>query len=64
MIPDGWRRRHRHRQCVHPQVFERDPNAAAGWVGALFKAAGLPDGVFSVVNGETRKWSRIIDHPG
>ena len=41
---------------------ERDPTLPVRF-GALFKAAGLPDGVFSVVNGDKEMVDAIIDHP-
>jgi malonate-semialdehyde dehydrogenase (acetylating)/methylmalonate-semialdehyde dehydrogenase len=40
---------------------ERDPSLPVR-LGALFKAAGLPDGVFSVVNGDKEMVDAIIDH--
>ena len=41
---------------------ERDPSLPVR-LGALFKAAGLPDGVFSVVNGDKEMVDAILDHP-
>ena len=41
---------------------ERDPSLPVR-LGALFKQAGLPDGVFSVVNGDKEMVDAILDHP-
>src|SRR5450830_146761 len=41
---------------------ERDPSAALLMAG-LFKQAGLPDGVFSVVQGDKVVVDALIDHP-
>ena len=41
---------------------ERDPSLPVR-LGELFKAAGLPDGVFSVVNGDKEMVDAILDHP-
>ncbi len=41
---------------------EKDPSLPVR-LGALFKAAGLPDGVFSVVNGDKEMVDAIIAHP-
>ncbi len=41
---------------------ERDPSVPVR-LGELFKAAGLPDGVFGVVNGDKEMVDAILDHP-
>ena len=41
---------------------ERDPSLPVR-LGELFRQAGLPDGVFSVVNGDKEMVDAIIDHP-
>ena len=41
---------------------ERDPSLPVR-LGELFKAAGLPDGVFGVVNGDKEMVDAILDHP-
>jgi malonate-semialdehyde dehydrogenase (acetylating)/methylmalonate-semialdehyde dehydrogenase len=41
---------------------ERDPSLPVR-LGELFKKAGLPDGVFSVVNGDKEMVDAILDHP-
>jgi malonate-semialdehyde dehydrogenase (acetylating)/methylmalonate-semialdehyde dehydrogenase len=42
---------------------EKDPSAAV-WLAALWKEAGLPDGVFSVVQGDKVAVDALLDHPG
>jgi malonate-semialdehyde dehydrogenase (acetylating) / methylmalonate-semialdehyde dehydrogenase len=42
---------------------ERDPSAGMR-LAALLKEAGLPDGVFNVVNGDKAAVDAILDHPG
>ena len=41
---------------------EKDPSAAI-WMAELFKASGLPDGVFNIVHGDKVAVDRILDHP-
>src|SRR5262249_4176039 len=41
---------------------ERDPSASL-FVADLFKKAGLPDGVFNVVNGDKEAVDAILHHP-
>ena len=41
---------------------EKDPSASM-FLGELLKQAGLPDGVFNVVNGDKVAVDRILDHP-
>ena len=41
---------------------EKDPSASM-FLGELLKEAGLPDGVFNVVNGDKVAVDRILDHP-
>src|SRR5262249_57295909 len=41
---------------------EKDPSASL-FLGELLKSAGLPDGVFNVVNGDKVAVDRILEHP-
>jgi malonate-semialdehyde dehydrogenase (acetylating)/methylmalonate-semialdehyde dehydrogenase len=41
---------------------EKDPTAAL-WVAELWKEAGLPDGVFNVVQGDKVAVDRLLEHP-
>ncbi|HKA03884.1 MAG TPA: CoA-acylating methylmalonate-semialdehyde dehydrogenase [Acidimicrobiales bacterium] len=41
---------------------EKDPSASL-YLGELLKSAGLPDGVFNVVNGDKVAVDRILEHP-
>ncbi|SEO54621.1 CoA-acylating methylmalonate-semialdehyde dehydrogenase [Trujillonella endophytica] len=41
---------------------EKDPSAAL-WIADLWKAAGLPDGVFNVVQGDKVAVDRLLEHP-
>ncbi|MDR2255273.1 MAG: CoA-acylating methylmalonate-semialdehyde dehydrogenase [Arthrobacter sp.] len=41
---------------------EKDPSAAI-WMAQLWKEAGLPDGVFNVVNGDKESVDALLDHP-
>jgi malonate-semialdehyde dehydrogenase (acetylating)/methylmalonate-semialdehyde dehydrogenase len=41
---------------------EKDPSASL-FLGELLKSAGLPDGVFDVVNGDKVAVDRILEHP-
>jgi malonate-semialdehyde dehydrogenase (acetylating)/methylmalonate-semialdehyde dehydrogenase len=41
---------------------EKDPSAA-NWLAALWKEAGLPDGVFNVAHGDKVAVDRILEHP-
>ncbi|MCD0446644.1 CoA-acylating methylmalonate-semialdehyde dehydrogenase [Glycomyces sp. A-F 0318] len=42
---------------------ERDPSASLS-IAALYADAGLPDGVFNVVNGDKTAVDALLDHPG
>jgi malonate-semialdehyde dehydrogenase (acetylating) / methylmalonate-semialdehyde dehydrogenase len=42
---------------------EKDPSAAI-FLARLWQEAGLPDGVFTVVNGDSEAVNAILDHPG
>jgi malonate-semialdehyde dehydrogenase (acetylating)/methylmalonate-semialdehyde dehydrogenase len=41
---------------------EKDPSAAF-WLAKLWKEAGLPDGVFTVINGDKVAVDRLLEHP-
>src|SRR3954469_20941409 len=41
---------------------EKDPSAAI-WMAELWKEAGLPDGVFNVVQGDKVAVDRLLEHP-
>lgn len=41
---------------------EKDPSAA-NWLAALFREAGLPDGVFTVVHGDKEAVDALLVHP-
>ncbi|WP_029429801.1 CoA-acylating methylmalonate-semialdehyde dehydrogenase [Blastococcus sp. URHD0036] len=41
---------------------EKDPSAAL-WIAELWKQAGLPDGVFNVVQGDKVSVDRLLEHP-
>jgi malonate-semialdehyde dehydrogenase (acetylating)/methylmalonate-semialdehyde dehydrogenase len=41
---------------------EKDPGAAL-WLAALWREAGLPDGVFNVVNGDKEAVDALLTHP-
>ncbi len=41
---------------------EKDPSAAL-WIAALLSEAGLPDGVFNVVNGDKESVDALLDSP-
>jgi malonate-semialdehyde dehydrogenase (acetylating)/methylmalonate-semialdehyde dehydrogenase len=41
---------------------EKDPTAAV-WMAALLREAGLPDGVFTVVNGDKEAVDALLTHP-
>ncbi|MEG0028795.1 MAG: CoA-acylating methylmalonate-semialdehyde dehydrogenase, partial [Aurantimicrobium sp.] len=41
---------------------EKDPTAAI-WMAKLFKEAGLPDGVFTVLNGDKESVDGLLEHP-
>jgi malonate-semialdehyde dehydrogenase (acetylating)/methylmalonate-semialdehyde dehydrogenase len=42
---------------------ERDPSAST-LIAELYQRAGLPDGVFTVINGDKQAVDAICDHPG
>jgi malonate-semialdehyde dehydrogenase (acetylating)/methylmalonate-semialdehyde dehydrogenase len=51
--------------CGNPVVLkpsEKDPSAAL-WMAELWKEAGLPDGVFNVVQGDKVAVDRLLEHP-
>jgi len=41
---------------------EKDPSAAI-WLAKLWKEAGLPEGVFTVINGDKVAVDRLLEHP-
>ncbi len=41
---------------------EKDPSASM-WIAALWKEAGLPDGVFNVLNGDKQAVDGLLTHP-
>ncbi|MGH2849496.1 MAG: aldehyde dehydrogenase family protein, partial [Solirubrobacteraceae bacterium] len=41
---------------------EKDPSAAI-WLAGLWKEAGLPDGVFNVLNGDKEAVDGLLEHP-
>jgi malonate-semialdehyde dehydrogenase (acetylating)/methylmalonate-semialdehyde dehydrogenase len=41
---------------------EKDPSAAI-WIAKLLKEAGLPDGVFNVLNGDKESVDGLLEHP-
>ncbi|MDD7960903.1 CoA-acylating methylmalonate-semialdehyde dehydrogenase [Microbacterium thalli] len=41
---------------------EKDPSAAV-WIGELFREAGLPDGVFNVLQGDKVAVDGLLEHP-
>jgi malonate-semialdehyde dehydrogenase (acetylating)/methylmalonate-semialdehyde dehydrogenase len=41
---------------------EKDPSASL-WIAELFKEAGLPDGVFNVLNGDKQAVDGLLTHP-
>ncbi|SFP72899.1 CoA-acylating methylmalonate-semialdehyde dehydrogenase [Amycolatopsis rubida] len=41
---------------------EKDPSAAL-WIAKLWKEAGLPDGVFTVLNGDKEAVDGLLEHP-
>jgi malonate-semialdehyde dehydrogenase (acetylating)/methylmalonate-semialdehyde dehydrogenase len=41
---------------------EKDPSAA-NWIGALWREAGLPDGVFTVLHGDKAAVDGLLTHP-
>jgi malonate-semialdehyde dehydrogenase (acetylating)/methylmalonate-semialdehyde dehydrogenase len=42
---------------------EKDPSATI-WLARLWREAGLPGGVFNVVNGDGRAATSLVEHPG
>ncbi|MGH8919927.1 MAG: CoA-acylating methylmalonate-semialdehyde dehydrogenase, partial [Actinomycetes bacterium] len=42
---------------------EKDPSAAL-WIAKLWQEAGLPDGVFTVLNGDKEAVDGLLEHPG
>jgi len=55
--------RPRVRQHVRAQASEKDPSAALA-LAELLREAGLPDGVFNVVNGDREAVQALLEHPG
>lgn len=49
--------------CMIMKPSERDP-LSCGKIAELLKEAGLPDGVFNIVNGDSEMVEAICDHPG
>ena len=48
--------------CVILKPSEKDPSAA-NWLAALWKEAGLPDGVFTVLHGDKEAVDGLLTHP-
>src|SRR5204863_2850322 len=48
--------------CFVLKPSEKDPSASL-WVAELLKEAGVPDGVFNVVNGDKVAVDALLDHP-
>jgi malonate-semialdehyde dehydrogenase (acetylating)/methylmalonate-semialdehyde dehydrogenase len=48
--------------CSRKHCGEKDPSAAI-WLAELFKEAGLPDGVFNVLNGDKEAVDGLLTHP-
>jgi len=48
--------------CVILKPSEKDPSAAI-WMAKLLKEAGLPDGVFTVLNGDKESVDGLLTHP-
>ncbi len=48
--------------CVILKPSEKDPSAAI-WMAQILKEAGLPDGVFSVLNGDKESVDGLLTHP-
>ena len=48
--------------CVILKPSEKDPSAAI-WMAELLKEAGLPDGVFTVLNGDKESVDGLLTHP-
>ena len=48
--------------CVILKPSEKDPTAAI-WLAKLWKEAGLPDGVFTVLNGDKEAVDGLLTHP-
>ena len=48
--------------CVVLKPSEKDPSAAI-WMAKLWKEAGLPDGVFTVLNGDKEAVDALLSHP-
>lgn len=48
--------------CVILKPSEKDPSAAI-WLARLWKEAGLPDGVFTVLNGDKEAVDGLLTHP-
>ena len=49
--------------CMIMKPSEKDP-LSCGKIAELLKEAGLPDGVFNIVNGDSEMVEAICDHPG
>ncbi len=48
--------------CVILKPSEKDPSAAI-WMAQILKEAGLPDGVFNVLNGDKESVDGLLTHP-
>jgi acyl-CoA reductase-like NAD-dependent aldehyde dehydrogenase len=57
-VPGG----HRLRQHLHPEAQPRDPPPSL-FMAELLKQAGLPDGVFNVVQGDKEAVDALLEHP-
>jgi malonate-semialdehyde dehydrogenase (acetylating)/methylmalonate-semialdehyde dehydrogenase len=49
--------------CMIMKPSEKDP-LSCGKIAELLKEAGLPDGVFNIINGDSEMVEAICDHPG
>ncbi len=49
--------------CMIMKPSEKDP-LSCGRIAELLKEAGLPDGVFNIINGDSEMVEAICDHPG
>lgn len=49
--------------CMIMKPSEKDP-LSCGKIAELLKEAGLPDGVFNIINGDSEMVEALCDHPG